>query len=494
MSIKERGERMSLFGDIANAIGHTVDSLAQDIGADVSVLENVVNDLNSFGVDVLSTAAKLGLDTAGFLRSIINLMKVDPHQLFLQELTGPLKRMDEPLYQLSQQWMQMVHLHNGTAQAINAHFNDLFQSEGSYSYSGPAADILWETNQNYQHYFTTVLVEHAQVQQTRHAALNGYVNDYLSQMPSKVYSLSTPLAAFGVLSLQTAASAPPAAPPSGLQQLIQNTENTIGDLDQDSEGVPPGPEDPIWDFFWILIIVLVIFVAILLLINWIAGLFSNHQNQQKNTTTPQPTPIPTPTPGLLPNGLTPAQQQEVNDIMADASKEGLVVDQRDVEALVRAGYDRNTILAMLRAGNLKTSQGMTYTTPGGYVYTGHAMSHVGVSDTDLKDLTSKNNKSGGKGLATSFPDEATAQAAVNFAIAHDTDLQNFIRAAVPNSSIQRTVCDTSQDFGHGYQRNVLPNGTIDPPTYLPHLHCVSVWLAVDASGNVFVVDAYPTTP
>lgn len=478
---------MSLFDDIANAIGHTIDSLAQDVGVDVSMLENVVNDLGSYGVNVLSEASKLGLSPVGFLRNIVNLVNSDPHQLLLQRLTGPIKRMDDPLYQLSQQWEQMAMLHQNTAQTINTHITDLFQSGGTQSYSGLAADALWTTNQNYQKYFTTVLIEHAQVQQTRHVALNGHVNEYVTQMPGKVYTLSTPMAAFGVLTLDTA-PAPP-SPLIGVEEGLEEVTVVVAE-----GGVAGLPEDaPLWPWILLILAILVILIAIIALILWFSGAFDDHQTQQKNTTTPKPTPVPTPTPTST-NGLTPIQQQEVRDIIADATREGLVVDQADVEDLVRAGYDRATILAMLRAGNLKTSEGKTYTTPGGYTYTGHAMSHVGISDAVLKDQTSKNNRAGGKGLATSFPDEAKAQAAVNFAIAHSAKLQAFLRAAVPNSTIQETICDSSRDFGYGYQRNTLPNGTIDPPTFLPHLHCVTVWMAVDASGNAFVVDAYPTVP
>ena len=395
---------MSLFSDIANALGNTVENMAQDIGASVSDLEVVVNDLNSYGVDVFSMSAKLGLSPVSFLRNITGLMNSDPHQELLQHLTGAVKPMEEPLSQLSQQLMQMATLHENTAQAINEHINDLFQSGGTNGYSGPAADTLWETNQNYQEYFSTVLVNHAQVQQTRHATLSGSVSEYLTEMPGKVYSYSAPMAAFGVLTLDTASFAPPRtpAPPSGLQQTIDWTEQSEQELEQYAEDVPPGPEDPIWDFWAILIVLLFLFLIILVVINWIAGLFNNHQSQQSNTTTPKPTPSPSPTPILLPGGLTPAQQQEVRDIIADATKEGLVFDQRDVEALVRAGYDRDTILAMLRAGNLQRSQGKSYTTPGGHVYPAHTENHIGVSDADLKDLTSKNNKAGGKSSPPRF--------------------------------------------------------------------------------------------
>jgi hypothetical protein len=480
---------MSLFSDIANAIGHTVDSLAQDVGADVNMLEGVVNELSGNGIDVFSAAAKLGLAPVNFLRGIVSLMRGDPHQQLLRYLTAPVKPMDDPLHLITQQWAQMSSLHQHTAQTINAHIQELFQGSGAHAYRSPAADVLWKTNQNYQHY-STLLVDHAQTQQTRYASLSGYVNDYLSQAPGKVYSLSMPIAALGLLSINTVAPPPPTIPAwevdaeKGLEKALVGT----------AEGGAAGfPEDiPLWAWIVGAIIVLALLVVIIVLIIWLQGGFDNHQKQQSSTNTPKPTPAPTPGLTPTPGGLTPIQQQEVKDIIADATGEGLAVDQSDVEALVRAGYDRATILMMLRTASVKNSEGKTYITSNGYTYTGHTLSHVGVSKTVLEGQASTNNKNGGKNLATSFPDAATAQAAVYFAVAHSTTLQNFIRAAVPNSSIQEKICDSSQNFGYGYQRNVHPNGTIDPPTFLPHLHCVRVWLAVDASGNVFVVDAFPT--
>jgi hypothetical protein len=289
---------MSLFNDIASAIGHTVDSLAQAVGADVGVLETVVNDLDGNGIDVFSAAAKLGLSPVGFLRGIVNLMNSDPHQLLLERLTGPVKPMDEPLYQLSQSWIQVANLHNGTAQGINAHINELFQGSGPYSYSGPAAASLWETNQDYQQYFT-VLVEHAQVQQVRHATLEGHVSDYLSQAPGKVNSLSMPLAAFSVLSLDTVATAPP---PGVLDDpAVQGVEQAIGDVVTTGEQVPEEDPDPtgvsdgiILLILAIVIVVLVIVLIIVIIVVAIRDAIQSHQNQQKSTTTPSPTKsIPT---------------------------------------------------------------------------------------------------------------------------------------------------------------------------------------------------------
>jgi hypothetical protein len=88
----------------------------------------------------------------------------------------------------------MAALHQDTAQTINAHMSDLYQANGSFSYSGQAAEALWNTHQQYQQHFTT-LVEHAQTQQARHATLGSHTSDFLSQAPGKVYSLSAPMAA-----------------------------------------------------------------------------------------------------------------------------------------------------------------------------------------------------------------------------------------------------------------------------------------------------------
>ena len=53
------------------------------------------------------------------------------------------------------------------------------------------------------------------------------------------------------------------------------------------------------------------------------------------------------------NGLSPAQQQEVNDIIAQLTAEGYAVNQWEVEALLRAGYDKTTILSILKVLNDK---------------------------------------------------------------------------------------------------------------------------------------------
>lgn len=285
---------MSLFSDLANAIGHTVDSLAQEIGTGISNLEGVVNDLSDYGVDVFSAAAKLGLSPVDFLRSIVTFMQSDPHQQLLQRVSGPIQPMEEPLALLSQQWGQMAALHSTTAQAINIHIMDLFQSGGTSDYRGPAAETLWTTNQHYQHYFTNVLVAHAQVQQTRHTTLNGYTNDYLSRMPGKVYSLSAPVAAFGVLSLDMATAEGPSSVldnPS-VQWVEQQIEDTF---QEGEEGLPPPSDPDSWPGWLILLVIIVVLVIILIIVVVAVAIWDgiqNHQNHQKNTLTPGPTPKP----------------------------------------------------------------------------------------------------------------------------------------------------------------------------------------------------------
>ncbi|HEU5381122.1 MAG TPA: hypothetical protein VFV38_37335 [Ktedonobacteraceae bacterium] len=290
---------MSLFDDIAHAIGQTIDTLAQDVGADVHVLEGVVSELGGVGIDVLSAAAKLGLSPASFLRGIVDIMNGDPHQRLLGYLTTAMKHMDGPLQVLPQQWTNMASLHQDTAQQIDAHIKELYQNSGTFSYSGPAADMLWNTHQNYQQYFTT-LVDHAQTQQVRHTQLSGHVNDYLSQMPGAVYSLPTPLAAFGVLSLDTVATAPP---PVLDDPAVQTVEQWIGGTFQ--TGVQLEEEDPdpepvshgvIFIVFAAIIIILVLILIIVVIVIAIRDAFQGHQSQQNSTTTPKPTPGPTPNP------------------------------------------------------------------------------------------------------------------------------------------------------------------------------------------------------
>lgn len=321
---------MSIFDDIAHAIGHTIDSLAQDVGADVHLLEGVVNELASNGIEVLSAAAKLGLSPVRFLRGIVDIMNGDPHQRLLSYMTTSVKRMDDPLHQLPQQWSQMVNLHQDTAQTIDAQIKDLFQSGGAYSYSGPAADTLWTTHQNYQQYFT-VLVDHAQTQQTRYTTLSGHTDDYLSQMNSKVYSLSTPMAALGVLSLDTVATSPP---PVLDDPAVQAVEQWIGGTVQTGEQTEENDPDPepvshgiIFLIFAAIVIILVLILVIVVIVVAVRDAFQGHQSQQMGTKTPQPT-------------LGPSQPTNLNAQQTQTAKElynefGGDIPLSEIEQMIR---------------------------------------------------------------------------------------------------------------------------------------------------------------
>ncbi len=324
---------MSLFDSIANAIGHTVDSLAATVGADVSVLESVVNDLSGNGVDVFSTAARMGLSVTGLLSGIISLMGSDPHHLLLERLTGPVKKLDGSLSQLSQHWTQVANLHQTTAESIDAHMQELFQNSDSFSYTGSAADTLKETHQDYHKHFTD-LVEHAQTQQIRHATLQGYTSHYLSQMPGKVNSLSAPMAALAVLGFNSA-SAFLSAPAEVIDpEFIKQVEETAQNAWNNSEDVLPGPEDPIWDFLVLCAAVLFLFAGIMLLINWLWDGISQFFNGQKSTTPPQPKPKPKPNSGQPKNSLTTEQEKLANKLYNDYKGTGLSLD--DIRAIIAA--------------------------------------------------------------------------------------------------------------------------------------------------------------
>ncbi len=81
---------------------------------------------------------------------------------------------------------------------------------------------------------------------------------------------------------------------------------------------------------------------------------NNISNRPLPKLPPNPTPVPAPTPVVPPinqQQLTPQQQQEVNDIIAILTKEGIPYSQSDIENLVRQGYDRQSILDILRSGS-----------------------------------------------------------------------------------------------------------------------------------------------
>ena len=324
---------MSLFDSIANDIGHTVESLAATVGADVGALESVVNDLAGNGVDVFTTASRMGLSVTGLLSGIVSLMGKDPHYLLLERLTRPVKKLDGSLSQLSQHWTQVANLHQTTAESIDAHMQELFQNSDSFSYTGSAADTLKETHQDYHKHFTD-LVEHAQTQQTRHATLQGYTSHYLSQMPGRVNSLSAPMAALAVLGFQSA-SAFLSAPAEVIDpEFIKQVEEIAQNAWNNSEDVLPGPEDPIWDFLVLCAAVLFLFAGIMLLINWLWDGISQFFNGQKSTTPPKPKPKPKPNSGQPKNTLTPAQEKLADKLYNDYKGTGLSLD--DIRAIIAA--------------------------------------------------------------------------------------------------------------------------------------------------------------
>lgn len=317
---------MSLFGDIANALGHTVDTLSQDLGVAVSDLEGVVNDLNSWGIDVFSIASRLGLSTVGFLRGITEIMRGDPHQVLLHRLTDPARPAEARLNDIAGQWTQLVALHQDTMQQINAQFTDLFQGGGSFSYSSPAASVLWNTHQSYQQY-SVLLADHAQTQQSRYAVLAGHYSDYLNQAPGKVYSLSTPMAALGVLSFETADAAPPAPPPVWENPVVEG--EVAVETDVAVAGLAGLPEDapvlPVWAIILIIIAVIIVITVIVVLI---IDATQNHQNQQKSTNTPKPPSKPQPV----------ALSQQAEQLARKYQAQGIDVDPQDIQDMLDAGY------------------------------------------------------------------------------------------------------------------------------------------------------------
>jgi guanyl-specific ribonuclease Sa len=342
---------MSLLDGIASAIGHTPETLAEVTGTSVGMLEKVIGGLNEEGIEVFSAASRLGLTPDGLLRGIVTTMRSgDPHQQLLDFLLSPAKSMSDPLASLTSHWLHIADLHQNTARAIDQHIQDLFGGSGTESYSGPAADTLWNTHQDFQRYFGT-LIDHAETQHTRHKTLSGHMDDYASRMYSNVNSLSTPAAALALLSLDVGGSPTPVIDPKFIQGVESNAEN----FQQDANSDPPGLEDPVWDVFEALAMALFIFGAICQVIDWAQGILASFQSQQKSTTTPKPTPTPTPTPIATPSpgtgsGLTPDQQRLLNDVKSRLGK--TTYNDADIEALIKAGYtDPDTIAAIIKGGS-----------------------------------------------------------------------------------------------------------------------------------------------
>ena len=137
---------MSLLDGIASAIGHTPETLAEVTGTSVEMLETAIGGLNEPGIDPLSAAAKMGLAPDSLLQGIVTRMKGDPYQQLLSYLHAPVQPMSDPVASLTTLWGQMADLHQNTARTIDQHIQDLFSGSGTESYSGPAADTLWETH------------------------------------------------------------------------------------------------------------------------------------------------------------------------------------------------------------------------------------------------------------------------------------------------------------------------------------------------------------
>ncbi len=335
---------MSLFDDIAHALGHTVETLALDVGTDVYELESVVNDLAGNGIDVFSIGDRFGLSTAGFLRSIVNILRGDPHEQLLGYITGPFKPVYAMVEGLAAQWGQMAQFHQETAQMLNLHISEVLHGDGTFSYSGPAAETLWNTHLDYLSSLNT-MVEHAQTQQRRYAVLGGHFGDFLGQAPGKVYGLSAPMAALAVLSVETST-------PVLDQPIVQETEQGIEALWGDEESIPPSPLSVV---ILVLIALLALFLLLVIIFYWIKSAVDDHNHQQKNTTVPsvKHKAVPTVTSGSghsQPVNLTDAQKRLLNDVK---SRLGIgPYDDKEIEALILAGYlDPNAIAAMIKDGS-----------------------------------------------------------------------------------------------------------------------------------------------
>lgn len=300
---------MSILGSIAHAIGHTAESLAHDLGHDVSDLEGLVGDMVGCGIDIFSEAAHLGMDAYSFLNNMTNLMLGDPQGKLLQYVQAPVKNAAPPTNDIATNWSTMADFHQATSDEIHRHISNLFSADGQYSYSGPAAQALWDTHQSYRSYFTT-LVDHAYTQQQRHAALGGHYNDFLAQAPGKVHSLPAPLAALGVLTIEHSSvtvpmyvppPAPPAAPPDTPPGFWDDPEIIAMDdaleavAAADGAGLLGLPEDaPIEAVGIVILIILAVVWVIVALWVLIKDATSDHNSKQRNTPTPTPGPPPKP--------------------------------------------------------------------------------------------------------------------------------------------------------------------------------------------------------
>jgi hypothetical protein len=180
----------------------------------------------------------------------------------------------------------MVDFHTETKRLIDTEMTEVFQTGGSFAYSGPAAEALMTSHTSYQKYFDT-LVSHAQTQQSRHTTLAGHTTHFLGQAHSAVFGLPAPMAAVGVMSFEFVAPA----------------ESALGGA---IAGLAEGaavffPEDiPILPIIAVILLILVIIAVLILLFIAVKDAIEEHQRQQHDTTVPQPKPEPVPTPNPNP--------------------------------------------------------------------------------------------------------------------------------------------------------------------------------------------------
>lgn len=279
---------MGWLDDIASAVGHTIQSLADDVGYDIHALDNLVGDLAGSGIDVLSAAAKIGMAPVSFLKAVIGVLSGDPHAQLLHYVQTPGLWVGEPAAQMSGHWQTMFAHHSNTKQQIDTEFNQIFSEGGSFAYSGPAADTLFTTHTNYQNYFNS-LIDHTQTQQTRYTTLHGHMQTFLADVHSTVYNLPAPVAAVGVVTIDSAADVDPA---------IQFMLSLIG-LDATGMAIAlpwPGVDIPIEAILLAILIILVIILVLVALFVAVKDAVTTHTAEQNTTTTPTPQPAPTPDP------------------------------------------------------------------------------------------------------------------------------------------------------------------------------------------------------
>lgn len=156
---------------IAHAVGHTIETLADDVGSDVHALEGLVGDLATYGMDVLSVASKLGMTPVNFLKAVVEVISGDPHAQLQRYVQAPGLWVNWSAHRMNGHWQTMTAHHSSIKQQIDTEFEQVFQDGGTFAYSGPASDALFTTHTQYSSYFTT-LIDHAQTQQTRFSMIS----------------------------------------------------------------------------------------------------------------------------------------------------------------------------------------------------------------------------------------------------------------------------------------------------------------------------------